>query len=117
MERRKFPRIPLIVKVKYDVLKGSPRRTEEARSKNVSAEGICLTISEKIDIGALLRLKLFLQGEDDFITVSGEVVWVKEFSINDTADNKAYDCGIEFFDFYSQDQERISRYLELTSSG
>src|SRR5512136_703709 len=109
VEKRKFSRIPLNVKVKYDVLEGSPRKTEETRSKNVSAGGICLTIPEKIDIGALLRLKLYLQGEDDFIIVSGEVVWVKEFSINHTSDYKAFDCGIEFFDVGPQDQEKISR--------
>ena len=117
VEKRKFSRIPLNVKVRYDVLKGSPHRTEETRSKNISAGGICLAISEKIDTGALLRLKLFLQGEDDFVIVTGEVVWVEEFSINDTADYKAYDCGIEFFDFNDLDQEKIIRYLELPSSG
>jgi c-di-GMP-binding flagellar brake protein YcgR len=111
VEKRKFSRIPLNVKVKYDVLKGSTQRTGETRSKNVSAGGICLTVPEKIDIGALLRLKLSLQGEDDFITVKGKVVWVEEFSINHMSDQKAYDCGIEFVDVDPQVQKDISRYL------
>jgi c-di-GMP-binding flagellar brake protein YcgR len=118
VEKRKFPRIPLNVKVTYDVFEGSPRRTEEARSKNVSAGGIRLTVPEKIDIGALLRLKLSLQGEDDFIIVKGRVVWVQEFSItqtifNHTSDYKAYDCGIEFVDVSAEDQKSISRYLTV----
>jgi len=109
--KRKFSRIPLTVKVKYDVLKVSPRWAEENRSNNVSAGGICLTVPEKIDIGALLRLKLFLQDEDDFITIKGKVVWVEEFSINHTSDHKAYDCGLKFVDVDPQDQKKISRYL------
>ena len=111
VEKRKFLRIPLNVKVKYDVLKGLPQRTGETRSKNVSTGGICLTVPEKIDIGTLLRLKLSLQGKDDFITVKGKVVWVEEFSINHTSDHKAYDCGIEFVDVDPQFQKDISRYL------
>jgi c-di-GMP-binding flagellar brake protein YcgR len=111
VEKSKFSRIPLNVKVKYDVLKGSPHRTGEIRSKHVSPGGICLTVPEKIDIGALLRLKLSLQGENDFITVKGTVVWVEEFSINHMSDHKAYDCGIEFVDVDPQVQKDISRYL------
>jgi len=108
VEKRKFPRLPFNVKVKYEVLKVSPLRVEENLSKNVSAGGICLVVSEKIDIGALLRLKLSLKGEVNFNIVKGKVVWVEEFSVNDY---KAYDCGIEFVDVGPEDQENISRYL------
>ena len=93
VEKRNFPRILLNVKVEYDVFKGSPRGAGETRSKNVSAGGMCLTIPEKINIGALLRLKLSLQDEVSFNIVEGKVVWVEEFSVNDY---KTYDCGIEF---------------------
>ncbi len=93
VEKRKFTRLPLNVKVEYEVLKGSPLRAEENRSKNVSTGGICLVVPEKINIGALLRLKLSLQDEVNFNIVEGKVVWVDEFSVNDY---KAYDCGIEF---------------------
>jgi c-di-GMP-binding flagellar brake protein YcgR len=108
VERRKFSRIPFNVKVKYDVLKGSSYRAGEARSKNVSAGGICLTIPEKIDIGALLRLKLFIRNDDDFITVIGKVIWFEEFSISHTSDDKAYDCGIEFISIDPQDQKILA---------
>jgi c-di-GMP-binding flagellar brake protein YcgR len=108
LEKRKFPRLPLTVKVKYEVLKVSPLRAEENQSKNVSAGGICLVLREKINIGALLRLKLSLQDEVNFIIVTGKVVWAEEFSVNDY---KAYDCGIEFVDVAPQDQKNISHYL------
>ena len=122
VEKRKFPRNRLNVKSEYDVFEGTPRGAEETRSKNVSAGGICLTIPEKIDIGAVLRLKLSLQGEDDFIIVTGKVVWVQGFSItqtilNHTSHYKNYDCGIEFVDVDPQDQKKISRYLKLPSFG
>ena len=111
VERRKFSRIPLNVKVKYDVLKGSPHRAGEARSKNLSAGGICLAIPEKIDIGALLRLKLFLRNDDDYITVIGKVIWFEEFHINNTSGDKAYDCGIEFVSIEPQDQKKVAATL------
>jgi c-di-GMP-binding flagellar brake protein YcgR len=94
--------------VKYEVLKVSLLRAEENQSKNVSAGGICLVVSEKINIGALLRLKLSLKGEVNFIIVKGKVIWAEEFSVNDY---KAYDCGIEFVDVDPQDQRNISLYL------
>jgi len=65
-------------------------------------------VSEKINIGALLRLKLSLKGEVNFIIVKGKVIWAEEFSVNDY---KAYDCGIEFVDVDPQDQRNISLYL------
>lgn len=111
MERRRFPRLPLKVNVKYDVLKAPPLRAEENQSKNISIGGICLVVPEKINIGTLLRLKLSLKGETSYITVKGKVVWVEEFSVDSTSDFKAYDCGIEFVDVGPQDQENISRYL------
>ena len=111
MERRRFPRLPLKVNVKYDVLKGLPLRAKETQSKNISIGGICLVVPEKINIGTLLRLKLSLKGETSYITVKGKVVWVEEFSVDSTSDYKAYDCGIEFVDISPQEQESISRYL------
>lgn len=122
VEKRNFPRLLLNVKVEYNVFKDSPRGAGETRSKNVSAGGICLTIPEKIDIDAGLRLKLSLQGEDDFIIVTGKVVWVQGFSItqtifNHTSHYKDYDCGIEFVDVDPQHQKKISRYLKLPSFG
>ncbi|MGO9137422.1 MAG: PilZ domain-containing protein [Syntrophales bacterium] len=122
VKKRNFPRILLNVKVEYDAFKGSPRGAGETRSKNVSADGICLTIPEKIDIGDVLRLKLSLQGENDFIIVTGKVVWVQGFSITQTIFNHAshykdYDCGIEFVDVDPKDQKKISRYLKLPSLG
>ena len=80
------------------------------------------SIPEKIDIDAVLRLKLSLQGEDDFIIVTGKVVWVQGFSItqtifNHTSHYKDYDCGIEFVDVDPQHQQKISRYLKLPSFG
>ena len=105
LEKRKFPRLPLTVKVKYEVLKVSPLRAEETQSKDVSAGGICLVVREKINIGALLRLKLSLHGEVNFIIVKGTVVWAEEFSVNDY---KAYDCGIEFIDVDPQDKKTLA---------
>lgn len=110
-EKRKFPRLPLNVNVKCEVLNVSTLRAEEIRAKNISAGGICLVVLEKVNIGTLLKLKLSLSGEVRFIIVKGKVVWVEEFSVTHTSDYKAYDCGIEFVDVGPQDQKNISRYL------
>jgi c-di-GMP-binding flagellar brake protein YcgR len=111
MEKRKFPRLPLNVNVKCEVLNVSTLRAEEIRAKNISAGGICLVVPEKVNIDTLLKLKLSLSGEAMFIIVKGKVVWVEEFSVTHTSDYKAYDCGIEFVDVGPQDQKNISRYL------
>jgi c-di-GMP-binding flagellar brake protein YcgR len=111
VEKRKFPRLPLSVNVSCEVLDGSALSAEEAMAKNISAEGICLVVLEKIDNGNFLELKLSLAGEVSFMTVKGRVVWVEEFTVSHASDYKAYDCGIEFVDVSPQDQESISRYL------
>lgn len=111
VERRKFTRVPLNVKVQHEVFKVSTPRPEESQSKNVSVGGIRLVISEKVNVGNRLRLKFSLPGETSSITVNGKIVWVEEFSVTQTPDYKAYDCGIELIDLGPEDKENISRYL------
>ncbi len=114
VERRKFPRFSLAVKVQYQILESSYPREKEAQSKNISAGGIRLAVPEKVNIGDLLRLKLSLPGEASAITVRGKVIWVEEFSVSSVLDDKAYDCGIEFVDISAEDQEHISRYVTFS---
>ncbi len=114
VEKRKFPRLNLVVKVKYQVLKGY-RGDKGAQSKYISVGGIRLTVPEKVDVDDLLRLTLSLASEDSPITVIGKVIWVEVFSVDINSDYKAYDCGIEFVDISPQDQEHISRYLLVPS--
>jgi c-di-GMP-binding flagellar brake protein YcgR len=111
VEKRKFPRLPLNVNVQYEILKVSALRAEETGSKNISAGGICLVVPKKVNIGDLLRLRLSLPGEVNFIMVKGKVIWVEEFSVTPASYHKAYDCGIEFVDVSAEDQKNISRCL------
>jgi len=111
VERRKFKRVPLNVKVQYEVLKVSTPRPEESQSKDFSVGGIRLVISEKVNLGSILRLKFSLPGGISSMTVKGKIVWVGEFSVTQTPVYKAYDCGIELLDLSHEDKENISRYL------
>jgi Tfp pilus assembly protein PilZ len=113
MDKRKFQRLPLNVNVKCELLHTSTRMAEEIRAKNISAGGICLVVLEKVNIGSLLTLKLTLPHEIRSIIVKGKVVWVEEFSVGHTSDDKAYDCGIEFVDLGPQAQENLSHYLKV----
>jgi hypothetical protein len=70
-------------KVKFEVMAKSGERAVSqekipAISKNVSAEGMCITCSRQLNKGDLLRLEVFLPHKQDPLAMDGEVRWLQE---------------------------------------
>jgi len=101
------------VEVKYEILSASSLKTKKIWAKNISAGGLCIMILEKIKVGTLLNLEFFLQDSDIPIMATGKVVWIEKIAIYSTEIYVSYDCGVEYVDINSQDQEKIDHYVML----
>lgn len=67
-------------------------------------------VPEMLPEGARLDLKIELPN-DDPITVTGEVVWVKESIDKFQLTGRFFNTGIKFRKIESKDKTRLSRYL------
>lgn len=110
---RKYPRLSINVDVKYEILSAPFPKTNKIGAKNLSAGGLCIMILEKVKVGTLLNFEFFLPDSDTPIMATGKVVWVEEFAIYSTETYVSYDCGVEYVDINSQDQEKIGHYVML----
>jgi c-di-GMP-binding flagellar brake protein YcgR len=110
-DKRKFPRLSFEADVRYDLVRGQSRKERESPSRNISAGGICMMITDKIRAGTLLSLEFSLPREDRPITAKGRVAWSAQLSIYSGEPMVSYDCGIEFVDISPEDREKISRHV------
>ena len=83
-------------KVKFQVIKKEAKKTSPkylAVTKNVSAEGMCLTTDRKLLKGDRLYLEVYLPGSSEAVPMEGEVRWCKH---GRTKGKKArYDIGVQ----------------------
>ena len=111
-EKRKFPRLPLNVGIKYEIGEPAPSSIKATKTRNISEGGICIIALEKLPVGSTLDLDFFLPDDKKIIKAKGKVAWVNEFSVGNDA-NKAYDLGIEFVQINKSDTQKINKYVNL----
>lgn len=111
-EKRKFPRLPINVGIKYEITDPKAAETKSTQSKNISVGGICIIALEKMPVGSTLNLNFFLPDDKKIIKAKGKIAWSKEFSIG-SDNNKAYDLGIEFIQIAKSDRKRIDKYVGM----
>ena len=87
LERRKFIRIPQSAKISYEIANNP--RPKASIARNISKGGISFFAPEFIPVGAILKVKFYLEelSYDGFV----RVIWFKEDS-----DNEKYEIGAEF---------------------
>ncbi len=106
-ERRKHSRFDTELKIYFKVSYDLNTRVEYqvvdekmdeskhcALSKNVSAEGLRFTSSEKLVKGDILYLEVFLPGEGSAINMEGLVMW-SEAIAGEKKSEPSYDTGIK----------------------
>lgn len=112
-EKRKFPRLPLNVGVKYEISKLTVSKKKSIQTKNISSGGICIVALEEIAEGTIIDFTFALPNDDKIINAKGKIVWIKEFSVGDENNNKAYDLGVEFIQISKSDREKINQYVNM----
>ena len=89
-ERRVAERTVLSVPVKYRLSKKNPF-WKKAQGRNISANGICLVLNRKVNIGTEIELHLKLPGSKEVLSLTGRVVWSRP-SLN----APLIECGVAF---------------------
>jgi len=111
-EKRKHPRFSVDLPVEYgradvSIMKG--------HATNASEGGLLLYLSEQIEIGNYLRLKVFFTMGSELHTVEtlAEVVWVDIYLGEDWGD---YRTGVRFVEISTEDMNKLKKFLKNLSS-
>ena len=112
LERRKYPRFSIDLPIEYHLLPSSPSFT--GRALNSSEGGVLVYLSQSIEIGQRLKIKLFFASGSDLssIEVVVEVVWMDIHLGEDWGD---YRCGVKFLDISSEDINQLKSFLRSLS--
>jgi diguanylate cyclase (GGDEF)-like protein len=120
MERRQYPRIQTLIRIKGEMNK---RETSLSNAFDISCSGLSLVSREPIDKNKILKLRLFLPGIGENenkvteVNTEGVVVWCK--GIDDSLYKKAgskqkprkYLIGIRFTDISRKDSIYLQKYF------
>jgi len=111
-ERRVYPRFNIDLPIEYQILSSSTIR--EGRALNASEGGLLVYFSEKIDIGQLLKVKLFfaMGSKLNSIEMVMEVVWQDLHLGKDWGD---YRTGMKFVDISPESLNRLKDFLRSLS--
>ena len=122
--KREFPRIPKRMPIEINRLAFPMSDEPEGKGtgKNISQGGVCFSVPDRYEPGAILSLKMRLVGwsqhkkphsylvdiasEPDF-TALGEVVWCRKH-----ATQEQYDIGVKFVNIYEDDLKALMEYLK-----
>ncbi|NQT90020.1 MAG: PilZ domain-containing protein [Candidatus Omnitrophica bacterium] len=127
IERRKYVRLDLKTKVKFQVLKGhrgsKPLLTKTPGiSRNTSVEGICFASVKKLVPKTKLNLEVFLPHNPKPLHLKGEVKWSQAI-VRQRKGKQTFDTGVKLFSIDKRDEnmfivfvcakmsERLSRFL------
>jgi len=106
-ERRKFPRINIACNV--TVIFGERLLLFNAHADNLGNGGLRVILEERLHIGTLVELELFLAGNQKPLKCKGEVSWIKEKS---SAGHKSFfNTGIKFVELNDSVREEIKKLI------
>ncbi len=106
-EKRRFVRIDWPVIVKYKTL-DEPRTEDRCVGKDISEDGVCFPMYERISKGTDLSLEIELPFDSMPIFAKGTVAWVKEAGQKPT---RFFEVGINFKDISLADRRRLKSYI------
>jgi len=110
MERRKSPRMDVILKVRYR----SKEDFQEALIRSISEVGVFLATSAPFDVGYHFLLEIHLPYRKGVIRGKCQVVWVNQIEVEDYPKG----MGVKFIDLSDSDRARLEEYLdELRTQG
>ena len=108
--RRRAPRYRVNWPIRYARVKG--QAAAPARAWDASQSGARLAVTEKLPVGSLLLLELTLPHHASPISVTGEVVWLKEVpAAGSSGEPRFFLIGIHFRNLNPAAGEAISKAL------
>ncbi|MGA2316737.1 MAG: PilZ domain-containing protein [Thermodesulfobacteriota bacterium] len=112
LERRRHPRFSIDLPIEYHLIPSSLSHT--GRALNASEGGLLVYLSQQIEIGQHLKIKLFFASGSHLnsIEILTEVVWVDIHLGKDWGD---YRCGVKFMEISQEDLNRLKIFLRSLS--
>ncbi len=110
-ELRKYPRYSLELPIEY--WETNLPRNHRGRTVNISEGGLMLFVSEGMEIGQNLRVKIF-SGSSltlGFIEAQVEVVWRDMHWMNE----EDFRIGVKFVDISPEDRKKLEELLKKAS--
>jgi len=109
-ERRKHPRFSVALPIEYWPM--AQPKSRLGRTIDVSEGGALLQLPEMMEIGLVLKLKLFMVSGADITTVEAlaqvEVVW-QDIYVGKQGD---YRVGVRFVDISPQNVDQLKKFLK-----
>lgn len=84
-----------------------------ARTINVSAGGLLVSVREPIDMGAIIRVQFLKPNSFDFFEGFGRVVRVEE---NKEGKQPSFSLGLIFMNLSEVDKKKLNYYLTLVDT-
>ena len=104
IDRRKHPRFPVLLRIEYQ--RATHARTHAGRVLDISESGLMLHLSERVEVGHNLNLKMFIgSGISKFIDAGVRVVW-KQFN-----KGNGYRIGGKFMHISSEEKIKLEFLL------
>lgn len=104
---RKHPRAPLNLPVEYYAT--NPKTPRLGHTSDLSPDGVMLNIPERLDVGQLIKLAIFvyLDKTVETIMVNSQVVWVAG-----TEKEGGFRSGMKFTDLSANDRNILEKFFD-----
>lgn len=110
-EKRKYPRFDLEARIKFQKVRDI-KSLQVGHLKDISAEGFCFGCDEKLSLGDILEIEVFVQRDPNTpLSVKGKVVWIKENpkQQGDSSQPK-HIMGVQVMGIRDTDEARFAMY-------
>lgn len=107
-ERRKYPRVDAVIKVRF-------KNKDEyitSYSENISRGGIFLRVNQLPDPNAQVELEFTLPGETDVIKVLGRIVRLMSNSNPEKPTELLHEVGIAFLNLNEEAKKQFKRFYQ-----
>lgn len=107
MKERKFVRLKVNMEVSYRKIIDDGEDTPT--TYDISEDGLCLTLPERLSIDRQIELELKVPKEKP-IVVRGRVVWTRG-----DGSNKSFVTGVQFVEIDEDSRKRLMKYADTHS--
>ena len=109
LERRKHPRFLVELPVEYR--RANDSRVRPGHTVNFSEDGLMVLVSEQMEIGEQLEMKIYFSSGSSLITIAAivKIAWVDM----EPKEDGYYRFGVSFVNISPVDRERLKGFLSL----
>ncbi len=109
LERRKHPRFLVELPVEY--CRANDSRIRPGHTVNFSEDGLMVLVSEQMEIGEQLEMKIYFSSGSSLITIAAivKIAWVDM----EAKEDGYYRFGVRFVNISPVDKERLTGFLNL----